>query len=82
MSPTRILHQLIALLGELDIQTNSQIYGHALGDTFDTAIQYGLSPNYPSHRELALRNKLRLSIADRDLVTAVTKGAAKSILMN
>lgn len=69
--------QFIALLGELDIQTDSQTHEHALGDTLNLARQYGLSSYDAAHLELALRKGLHLATADRDLAAAVTKAGQR-----
>lgn len=74
--------QFIALLGELDIQPDSQTHEHALGDTLNLARQYGLSSYDAAYLELALRKGLHLATADRDLAAAVTKAGATRVLMN
>lgn len=74
--------QFIALLGELDIQPDSQTHKHALGDTLNLTRQYGLSSYDAAYLELALRKGIQLATADRDLAAAVTKAGATRVFIN
>lgn len=74
--------QFIALLGELDIQPDSQTHEHALCDTLNLARQYGLSSYDAAYLELALRKGIQLATVDRDLAAAVTKAGATRVFIN
>jgi predicted nucleic acid-binding protein len=62
----------IALLGRLNIETDSATAAHALGDTLNIARRYKLSAYDAAYLELALRRGVPLATLDANLVKAAT----------
>lgn len=62
----------VALLGQLNIVTDSATATHALGDTLNLARRYRLSAYDAAYLELALRSGLPLATLDAGLVKAAT----------
>lgn len=74
--------QFIALLGELDIESDTQTHDHALGDTLGLAKQYDLSSYDAAYLELALRKGFPIATVDKDLGDAASKAGGSRVLMN
>lgn len=65
--------RFIALLGQLDITTDSQTATRALGDTLHLARRHKLSAYDAAYLELALRQGIALATLDADLAMAARK---------
>jgi predicted nucleic acid-binding protein len=74
--------QFIALLGELDIEPDTQTHQQALGDTLSLEKQYGLSSYDAAYLELALRKGLPIATVDKDLGDAAGRAGGLRVLMN
>jgi predicted nucleic acid-binding protein len=74
--------QFIALLGELDIASDTQTHAHALGDTLGLAKQYDLSSYDAAYLELALRKGFPIATVDKDLGDAASEAGGSRVLMN
>jgi predicted nucleic acid-binding protein len=62
--------RFIALLGQLDIETDLETMARALGDTLNLARRHKLSAYDAAYLELALRQGLPLATLDADLAKA------------
>ncbi len=65
--------RFIALLGQLDIETDLETMARALGDTLNLARRHKLSAYDAAYLELALRQGLPLATLDADLAKAAQK---------
>lgn len=65
--------RFIALLGQLDIETDLETMARALGDTLNLARRHKLSAYDAAYLELALRQGLPLATLDADLAKAAQR---------
>ena len=74
--------EFLALLSELDIETDPTTHERALHDTLSIAIQRDLSAYDAAYFELALREGLPLATLDQELWTAFVQAGGKRLLIN
>lgn len=68
-----VAHEFLALLSDLDIETDLTTHERALYTTVGIAIQHDLSACDATYLELALREGIPLAILDQDLAAAIIK---------
>jgi predicted nucleic acid-binding protein len=71
--------EFLALLSDLDIETDPTTHERALHDTLGIAIQHDLSAYDAAYLELALREGLPLATLDQDLSAAVGKAGGSRV---
>jgi predicted nucleic acid-binding protein len=71
--------EFLALLSDLDIETDPTTHERALHDTLGIAIQHDLSAYDAAYLELALREGLPLATLDQDLSAAVGKARGSRV---
>ncbi|MBC7513282.1 MAG: type II toxin-antitoxin system VapC family toxin [Herminiimonas sp.] len=69
----------LALLADLDIETDATTHERALHDTLNIAMHHELSAYDAAYLELALREGLALATLDRDLSAACVKAGGKCV---
>ena len=67
----------IALLDDLNIETDDQTDRRALHDTLDIAWRYGLSSYDAAYLELALRKNMAMATLDEELAAAATEAGVQ-----
>lgn len=67
----------IALLDDLNIETDDQTDRRALHDTLDVAWRYGLSAYDAAYLELALRKNMAMATLDEKLAAAATEAGVQ-----
>lgn len=67
----------IALLDDLNIETDDQTDRRALHDTLDVAWRYGLSAYDAAYLELALRKNMAIATLDEKLAAAATEAGVQ-----
>ena len=72
--------EFLALLSDLDIETDSTTHERALHDTLCIVIQHDLSAYDAAYLELALREGLPLAMLDQDLSAAVGRAGGSRVL--
>jgi predicted nucleic acid-binding protein len=73
--------EFLALLSELDIETDATTHERALHATLGIASQYDFSAYDAAYLELALREGLPLATLDQDLSTALLKAGGARVAM-
>ena len=72
--------EFLALLADLDIETDSTTHERALHATLSIAAQHDLSAYDAAYLELALREGIPLATLDQDLSVAILKAGGTRVL--
>ena len=74
--------EFVALLADLDIETDPTTSERALHDTLNLALQYDLSAYDAAYLELAFREGLSMATLDEALATAQTRAGGFRVLIS
>lgn len=80
--PDAAARAFLALLADLDIQTDASTPERALHGTLHLAIQYDLSAYDAAYMELALREGLPMATLDQDLGHALDRAGGLRVLIS
>lgn len=73
--------EFLALLSDLDVETDTTTHGRALHDTLSIAIEHDFSAYDAAYFELALREGLQIATLDQDLTAAAVKAGGARVLI-